>query len=114
MFAWYRRLVALIASSLAFLPAIASGSDYDTLNQYAGYYIIGTKTIAGYVDKDGKREDSFQGCDWGRTIVFTDDTYAVCAGYGYQYAYRPTALLLSKDGSLVMLVEGDKYSMRFR
>lgn len=110
----YVRPVALIASIVALLPASASGSDYDVLNQYAGYYIIGTKTIAGYVDKDGKREDSFQGCDFDRAIVFTDDTYAMCAGYGYHYAYRPTALLLSKDGMLVMLVDGNQYSMRFR
>ena len=114
MSTWYGRLVTLIASSVALLPAIASGSDYDDLSQYSGYYIIGTKTIAGYVDKDGKREDGFQGCNFGRAIVFTDDTYAVCAGYGYHYAYRPHALLLSKDGILVMLVDGNEYSMRFR
>jgi hypothetical protein len=62
MFARYWRLVVLIASSVTMLPAIANGSDYDGLEQYAGYYIIGAKTIAGYVDKDGKREESFQGC----------------------------------------------------
>lgn len=84
------------------------------LDSYSGFTIIGVKTIAAYVDEKGKRKDSFEGCNFGWAIVFSDGTYAKCTGYGYQYAYMPDALLLTKAGRLVMIVEDEAYEMSFQ
>jgi hypothetical protein len=82
--------------------------------------IVGTKTIVGYVDKKGQKKDDFEGCDFDRTIIFDDGTGITCSSYGYQYAYRPTAVLLMKSmqisgknfGQVVMIVESDSYDMQ--
>lgn len=91
-------------------PAFASAD----LGDFIGYTILAKKTVAAYVDKDGKREDSFEGCDYGRIIVFEDDTYVRCQSYGYQYAYRPEAVILVNGPSAKMIVEGEKYDVSLR
>ena len=103
-----------LVACLLLIVGRASAFDLQRLSQYVGYSILGVKTIAGYSDKDGKSKEEFDGCDFGRTIAFSDNTYAKCAGYGYQYAYRPEVLLLARGGSLVMIVEGTAYQMNFQ
>ena len=66
------------------------------LEDLIGYTIIESKTIESWYDDDEK-DDSFEGCSHGRVIVFTDNTTLTCAEYGYQYAYRPTAIILAKE-----------------
>jgi hypothetical protein len=109
----------LVAALLA--PAITTARDVaDELENYVGYTIVGAKTIAGYVNSDGKRKDDFEGCEYGRTIIFDDGTGLKCSSYGYQYAYRPKAIILAKSLSIngtnfetvVMIVESDKYDMQ--
>ena len=85
---------------------------YGGLGDYVGYVIAAKKTIVGYQNSDGKRADSFEGCDFGRAIIFDDNTYLTCSGYGYQYAYRPEAVLLVRNGSWKMVVGGSTYDMR--
>jgi hypothetical protein len=85
---------------------------YDDMGRYVGYVIAAKKTIVGYQNSDGKREDSFEGCDFGRAIIFDDGTYLTCSGYGYQYAYRPEAILLVRNGSWKMIVNSSAYDMR--
>jgi len=71
-------------------------------------------------DKDGTRKNQFDGCNFGRTIIFDDNTSMTCSTYGYQYAYRPTAIILMKSmaiggksyGSVVMVVESESYDMQ--
>jgi hypothetical protein len=82
------------------------------LSNYVGYRVVANKIIEGYVDENGKRDDSFEGCDFERKIIFTDGTYLVCSGYSYMYAYRPTAVILVKDGDFVMLVGDNEFHMR--
>jgi hypothetical protein len=106
-----RRYVALL---ILLSAPVALGSDLSLFRRYAGYTILGIKTIDSYVDKDGTGKKQFDGCTFDRSIVFDDGTYAVCSEYGYQYAYRPDALLLVKNQQLVMLVDGTAYSMRFQ
>jgi hypothetical protein len=105
--------------STIFLPTLTYADLANILGRYVGYTIVGTKTIAGYVEK-GKKKDDFEGCDFNRTIVFDDGTGLVCSSYGYQYAYRPTAVILMKSmqisgtnyGQIVMIVESEKYDMQ--
>ena len=82
------------------------------LGRLVGYKIIASKTIASYQDKNGQKDDSFEGCDYDRVIIFDDDRILTCAGYGYQYEYRPTAIILSNGNSFKMLVGSEIYDMR--
>ncbi len=84
----------------------------DELSQFVGYTIVASKTIAGYQDKEGKKKDDFEGCDYGRTIIFDDDKIIHCSSYGYQYAYRPTAIILSNGSTFKMIVEDDIYDVQ--
>ena len=82
------------------------------LGRLVGYTIIASKTVAGYQDKNGEKDDSFEGCDYDRVIIFDDNKILTCAGYGYQYAYRPTAIVLSNGSSFKMIVGNDIYDMQ--
>jgi len=84
----------------------------DQLSRFVGYTIIASKTIVGYQDRDGKKGNSFEGCNYDRVIVFDDNRILTCAGYGYQYAFRPTAIILSNGSSFKMMVGNDVYDMR--
>jgi hypothetical protein len=91
-------------------PALADTAD--TLADYIGYTIAAKKTIVGWVDEGReKKGEAFEGCQYGRVIIFDDRTYLKCAEYGYQYAYRPEAVLLVRSGRIVMIVEDDAYDM---
>ena len=91
----------------------------DELEELVGYTITASKTIERWYDDDEK-DESFNGCSHGRVIVFTDGTTLTCAEYGYQYAYRPTAIILAKEityqGKSIfdfkMIVEDEVYDMR--
>lgn len=82
------------------------------LGRLVGYTIVASKTIAGYQDRNGKKADGFEGCDYDRVIIFDDNIILTCAGYGYQYSYRPTAIILSNGSSFKMVVGNDIYDMR--
>lgn len=81
------------------------------LSQYVGYTIVAVKTIARSVDKNGDKTH-FEGCEFDRDIVFDDGTYVTCTNYGYQYAYRPKAIILSNGASMVMIVRDRVYRIR--
>lgn len=98
---------------LALLAALlASPATSCDLSQYIGYTIAAQKTIVGYVDQNGEKDDSFKGCDFGRKIIFDDNTYLTCTEYAYSYAYRPDATLLVRDGTWVMIVDDETYEMQ--
>lgn len=102
------------------IAQIARADLADTLEQYIGYTIVGTKTIDGYRDKDGKKSDDFEGCDFDRKIRFDDGTVLTCSSYSYTYAYRPTAVILMKTSEyqgrkmalVVMIVDDEAYDMQ--
>jgi hypothetical protein len=85
-----------------------------------GWTIVDSKTIVGHVTKNGKKSDSFDGCDYGTVIVFDDDKVVTCNSYGYQYAYRPTAIIFGKSIQvsgknhvlLKMMVNGQIYDVQ--
>lgn len=76
-----------------------------------GWEVVDVKTIAGWEDEDGEKGDSFEGCDWDRKIIFTDDTYLVCTSYNYSYSYRPDAVIFERYGSYKILVNNEFYDM---
>ena len=84
-----------------------------------GWCIIDTKTISGRIDSDGKRSDDFEGCDFGRKILFLDGTYLTCSSYSYTYSYMPEATILARKmnyrGKSItlykMVVEGESHDM---
>ncbi len=92
----------------------------DELEDLVGYVIVDSKTIRGWHDDDENEEGAFKGCKHGRVIVFTDNKVLTCAEYGYQYAYRPTAVILAKEISYQgksfydykMVVGDEVYDMR--
>ena len=84
------------------------------LGDFVGYTIVAKKTVAGYADEDGKKDDSFEGCESGRIIIFDDDTYVRCQSYGYHYAYRPDAVILVNGSSAKMVVEDESYDVSLR
>jgi hypothetical protein len=97
---------------LIFMPLAFSTVFASDIGQFVGYTIAAKKTIAGYQDDNGKSDSSFEGCNFGRKIIFADQTYLTCTSYSYQYAYRPEAILLVRNGSWIMLVESERYDMR--
>jgi hypothetical protein len=115
------RFKAWIAAATMLLPLTPAKADLaDKLSGLIGYVIVEVKTIKGWYDDAEKVEGAFKGCKNGRVIIFTDNTVLTCAEYGYQYAYRPSAVILAKamdyQGRTVydikMMVEDDIYDMR--
>jgi len=115
------RRYALLPAACFFLLCGSAYADLaDKLRGLVGYTIVDSKTIKGWYDDDEKEEGAFKGCKHGRVIVFTDNKTLTCAGYGYQYAYRPTAVILAKHISyqgksyydIKMVVEDEVYDMR--
>lgn len=86
------------------------------LSKVVGYTLVEQKTIERFIDEDpgrgrSVRQDGFEGCDFNRIIVFTDNTGLRCAGYGYQYAYRPMVNIFVRKNSIKMCVESTFYDM---
>lgn len=73
----------------------------DNLESYVGYKIIAKKTVIG----------EFEGCDFDKKIIFDDRTVLKCATYGYQYSYRPTAIILFNGSNIKMIIDDEAYDM---
>ena len=90
------------------------------LKNNVGWTIIASKTIEGYRDPTGEKEDGFEGCEYGRVIYFLDGTSVTCNSYEYQYAYMPIAIILGKSinykGKSItmykMIVECEEFDIR--
>jgi hypothetical protein len=105
----HRLLTSAFVLLLAVYPT-ASFAECD-FDQFIGFTLLAKKTIEGFIEK-GEKKDEFSGCDFDRIIVFTDQTGVRCAGYGYQYAYRPNAYLWSDGISIKMCVGSSIYSVK--
>lgn len=111
---------ALVIVTILLFSATAKAELADELENLIGYTIVDSKTIASWHDEDEKEDGAFKGCKHGRIIVFTDNKTLTCAEYGYQYAYRPTAIILAKEVSyqgksfydFKMIIENEIYDMR--
>jgi hypothetical protein len=99
----------------AILLSILSTGTYadtaNTLKKFKGYNIVDVLTIEGTIDRNGKKESAFNGCEYGKVIIFEGNKSLKCSSYGYQYAFRPDAVILYKSGIFKMIVENDIYDM---
>lgn len=101
-----------LALSLLIVSTSAFSDLANELDDLVGYTIVAKKIITGWYDDDESEEGAFKGCRYGRVIVFADNRTLTCAEYGYQYAYRPTAIILSNGSLYKMMVGGNVYDMR--
>lgn len=97
--------------ALLFITTTAFADFSNELGDFIGYTIVGNKTIIDWYDKNGKSDDSFEGCDFDRVFVFSDNRILTCASYGYTYAYRPRAVILSNGYNFKMIVGDHIFSM---
>lgn len=112
--------IVVFALLLAGICSPASADLARKLEWLVGYVIVDSKTIKGWYDDEEREEGAFKGCKHGRKIVFADNRVLTCAEYGYQYAYRPTAIILAKEivyqgrtfHDFKMIVEDEVYDMR--
>ncbi|MBC8494458.1 MAG: hypothetical protein ISR74_02470 [Candidatus Thioglobus sp.] len=82
------------------IASISANANFESAwEQSVGWTIESTKIIDSFEHEDGRVESAFQGCEVGREINFRDNTFVTCNTNGYQYAYAPTAILLSKQVS---------------
>jgi hypothetical protein len=107
----FASFLALVCFGLP-APLIYAADAAGVMSRLEGYTIILSGTITGYRDRNGKREDSFNGCDFDRLIIFDDNKALTCNTYSYTYSYRPTAVILSNGSSFKMVVGGEIYDMR--
>ncbi len=105
---------------LLFISISTNADCISALENSIGWTIIDSKIIDGYIKENGKKEDSFEGCNYNRVIYFRDGTTVTCNSYGYQYAYAPTAIILGKSilykGKKItlfkMIVEDEEYNIQ--
>lgn len=95
---------------LAFANSASADLAYK-LSSLTGYTVAASLTITGWKDSNGKKGDSFEGCDFDRVIIFDDSKILRCATYNYTYSYRPTAVILVRNGTYKMIVEDEVYDM---
>lgn len=105
--------IRMVVTGLAFgfgLPALADAAR--ELEGLVGYSIVAAMTVTGFQDRDGKKGDSFEGCNHDRVIIFDDSKVLRCTTYSYTYSYRPKAVIFSNGSSFKMLVGDNVYDMR--
>lgn len=101
----------LIVMMLLGVCGLARADLANQLSELTGYTILGSTTIVARQDENKAREDGFEGCNYGRKILFNNDRYLTCRSYHYHYAYRPTAVLLGNGSQIKMIVDDDVYDM---
>ncbi|MCK5140396.1 MAG: hypothetical protein KAQ85_11180 [Thermodesulfovibrionia bacterium] len=90
------------------------------LSKNIGWTIAASKSIAGWKDEGKEKKDGFEGCNYGRTIYFSDGTSAVCNSYGEQFLKNAVAIILGKNVDpksksfemLKMIVEDSEYYLK--
>lgn len=96
---------------LTFFCSIAYADLADKLSRLEGYSIVKTGTVTGWQNSDGKRGDSYEGCEHGRRLFIDDSFQVTCSEYFYEYAYRPTIVILAKSGRLKMVIGNDVHDV---
>lgn len=115
-----KSVMSILIILLLTVPAFISGDCTGNLEELVGYTIVASKTIEGWYDDDEREDGTFNGCTFGRVILFSDGTRLTCSEFGYMYAFRPTAIIFAKEISfggkkhydIKMMVEDEIYDMR--
>lgn len=77
-----------------------------------GWSVIYSGKITGFVEKDDfkhSKKNVFKGCDFGRLIILDSQYQVVCKEFSFAYHFNPTAIVVTKDDQLRLLVEGVSY-----
>jgi hypothetical protein len=77
------------------------------LDEVIGYTLIAAKYVRGYIE-NGEMKYDFEGCSFGRVIVFDDNTGARCTSYSYTYAYHPKAYIFLLGQSIKVCIGEDR------
>jgi hypothetical protein len=101
-----RSIIAAAIWLLGVVPTFAACN----LDRVIGYTLVAKKTVVAFI-QDDKREDSFSGCQFGRVLVFDDNTGVRCTGYSYNYAYRPDAYIFVNSTLIKMCIEGEWFDV---
>ncbi len=101
--------MAILALVLA--TTAEAGCEVD-VSDYVGWRIIYSGTVTGYMDENGKKEDDFEGCEYGRILIVDYSKKVTCAGYSYAYAFHPDIVVLSKGHSLQACIDNEMYDIR--
>jgi hypothetical protein len=96
----------LLAAALAVASFSATASIEDELGRLEGWTILGTYQITGWKDRDGKKGDAYEGCNYGRVLILNYQFAVTCSGYWYEYAYHPTVVILAKGSGVKMILNG--------
>ena len=97
-----------LAGQLTLSPASYAGC-LDQLTE--GATLIAKTTIVAWVEEN-QRHDGYEGCAYGRILVFSDNRGVMCSSYSYHYTYRPTALVFSGPSGLQMCVDNEWMQVR--
>lgn len=97
-----KKILAILSAAVCLLSA--GGFEYHA-SSLIGYTIVDVKTING----------SFNGCELGKKIFFTDGTYVTCSGLGISIAIMPEAVIFARQYQgytfFKMYVDGDIYDI---
>ncbi len=102
-------LAAVLATAL---PATAEAGCGVDISDYVGWKIIYSGTVTGYIDDNGKKEDDFEGCEYGRVLIVDYIKRVTCSEYNYSYAYHPDIVVMSNGSSLKACIDNEMYDVR--
>ena len=97
-----RSVIAAAVWLMGVVPTLAACNS----NRAIGYTLVAKKTVVAFI-QDDKREDSFSGCEFGRVLVFDDNTGVRCTGYSYNYV----AYIFVNSTLIKMCVEGEWFDV---
>jgi len=104
----FRRLSFAAATAVFLAPAGALAAC--DLDQLLGYTLIAEKHVSGFV-QNAQWSDGFEGCSYGRTLVFDDNTGLLCLSYSYSSSRHPKAYIFSNGASMKACISDSLYDV---
>lgn len=102
-------LLAICATSILASPTYARCKV--DVSKYVGWSIIYSGTVTGYIDDDGEKKDSFEGCNYGRRLIIDYTKAVTCDTYSYSYAYHPDVVILTRGDNAVACIDDEIYDI---
>jgi hypothetical protein len=104
-------VVGVVACVVVFSAQAVASCKVD-VSRYVGWQVIYSGTVTGYINEDGKEEDSFESCEHGRVLIVDYTNVVTCAEYSYSYAYHPDIVILSKGSTMKACIDNEMYDVR--
>ncbi len=77
-----------------------------------GSQLLARKTITAWIEQ-GREQDGYQGCTFGRVLVFGDRTGVACTSFNFQFAFRPQAEIWAVGGGgWLLCVDGNEMDVQ--